>query len=208
MLLPCKNDIAKKLGKDPDDITIGYASTIGDLFHAGHIAYLRSAKNLCDFLIVGIVDDPQKDRAWKNAPVQSLFERYIQIATCEYVDCVIPLSGERDLKDSLLLLQPDVRFVGEEYKNMEFTGSNIEGIEIIYLPRRHSFSSTDLRTRVYRAELEKQANETKCVVSSKVVYEPNTTMTKSEVAQLHLYSNASELSNEDPDLKDVGKQDL
>lgn len=152
MLLPSRNDIARILHKNPEDVVIGYASSIADLFHAGHVAYLREAKNHCDYLIVGIVDDPTIDRKWKNKPIQSLFERYIQVASCVYADCVIPLSHEQDLKDSLLLLQPDVRFVGEEYKSMSFTGDDIEGIKIIYLPRKHSFSSTDLRRRVFDAE--------------------------------------------------------
>lgn len=159
MLLPSKKEIAEMLGKKPEDTVVGYASSIADLFHAGHVAYLREAKNYCDYLIVGIVDDPTIDRAWKNKPVQSLFERYIQVASCAYADCVIPLSGEQDLRDSLLLLQPDVRFVGEEYKTMSFTGDDIEGIKIVYLPRQHSFSSTDLRSRVYSAESKARSDE-------------------------------------------------
>lgn len=159
MLLPCKKDIAELLGKKPEEVRVGYASSIADLFHAGHVAYLREAKNHCDYLICGIVADPTIDRSWKNKPIQSLFERYIQVAACAYVDCVIPLQGEQDLRDSLLLLRPDVRFVGEEYKGKEFTGSDLPGIDIVYLPREHSFSSTDLRTRVYKAEYSKDMKE-------------------------------------------------
>ena len=152
MMLPSRVDIGRDLGRDPDTVKIGYYSTIGDLLHCGHLACMREARNYCDYLFVGIVDDPTKDRDWKNKPVQSLFERFFQVASCRYVDCVVPLSNEQDLYDSLLLLKPDVRFVGEEYKGKVFTGSELPDIEIIYLPRKHSFSSTDLRTRVYNAE--------------------------------------------------------
>ena len=69
-------------------------------------------------------------------------------SACKYVDCVIPLSGEQDLYDALLLLMPDVRFAGEEYANVSHTGKGIEGIEMVYLKRRHSFSSSELRQRV------------------------------------------------------------
>lgn len=162
MLLPSKKDIAKALGKRTEDVVVGYASTVAELFHAGHVAYLREAKKHCDYLIVGVVNDPTIDRSWKNKPVQSLFERYIQVASCVYADIVIPLQGETDLKDSLLLLQPDVRFVGEEYRNASFTGSDIDNIEIIYLPRAHSFSSSDLRRRVWKAEyMEKKCESAK-----------------------------------------------
>lgn len=154
MIIPSKKEIAESLGKSPEDVVIGYASTVGDLFHAGHVAYLRESRNNCDYLIVGLVDDPTKDRKWKNKPVQSLFERYIQIATCAYTDCVLPLSGEQDLYDSLELIRPDIRFVGEEYKGTVFTGSDIADIEIMYLPRQHSFSSSDLRLRVLNQERE------------------------------------------------------
>lgn len=151
MLLPCKKDIAKHLGLDVDEVKIGIWTSILDLCHAGHIAAMREARSQVDYLIVGIVDDPTKDRSWKNKPVQSLFERYIAAASCVYADCVIPLSGEQDLMDCLLLLKPDKRFVGQEYRNTKFTGSDIAGIEIVYLEREHSFSSSDLRQRVLDA---------------------------------------------------------
>ncbi len=181
MLIPSRQEIAKSLGKDPDEVIIGYASTIGDLFHSGHVAYLRESKSRCDYLIVGLVADPTIDRSWKNKPVQSLLERYFQIATCVYSDCVIPLSGEQDLKDSLFLLKPDIRFVGEEYRGTSFTGSDIEGIDIVYLSRQHSFSSTDLRRRVFLAE----------------------TLDKDESDK----GLCNEIESPDEDLKDVGRQD-
>lgn len=210
MLLPCKKDIAELLGKNVEDIKVGYASSIADLFHAGHVAYLRAAKNMCDYLIVGIVNDPTLDRNWKNKPVQSLFERYIQVASCVYADCVIPLSGEQDLKDSLLLLQPDVRFVGEEYRGQSFTGSDIDGIEIVYLPRRHSFSSTDLRSRVYAAEKSKQAADPKVVYTG--VLFPERYQFEDDIKDLgkeeieDAWEKAITVAESDC-LSDVGKQD-
>ena len=153
LLLPCKKDIAESLGKDPSKVKIGFYSTIGDLLHPGHLVCLREARNYCDYLIVGLVNDPTIDRPdSKNKPVQSLLERYIQLASCKYVDCVIPLSGEQDLEDCLLLLLPDVRFAGSEYKAKDHTGKDIEEITMVYLERKHSFSTTDMRARVYAAE--------------------------------------------------------
>lgn len=151
-LIPNKSEIASKLRKPVEEVKIGFYSSILDLCHAGHIAALREAKENCDFLICAIVNDPTIDRPYtKNKPVQSLFERYIAAASNSYVDCVIPLSGEQDLKDALLLLLPDIRFVGLEYKGSEYTGSDIDGIEVHYLQRRHSFSTSDLRKRVLDA---------------------------------------------------------
>lgn len=205
MLLPSKKDIARSLGKSVDSIKVGYASTIGDLFHAGHIAYLREAKNYCDYLIVGIVDDPTIDRDWKNKPVQSMLERYIQIASCTYADCVIPLSHEQDLRDSLLLLQPDVRFVGEEYKGQVFTGSDIEGIKIIYLPRKHSFSSTDVRKRVYTAEKSKLDTNTISKFPEESEFKGN--LPHASFDDLDFSGKLSSIVVAVDDTDDIGKQD-
>ena len=159
MLLPSKKEIAELLGKKPEDVVVGIWTSILDVCHPGHLIAMKEAKSQVDFLIVGIVNDPTIDRKWKNKPIQSLLERYISAASCRYVDCVIPLSDEKDLRDCLLLLQPDKRFVGIEYKDTSFTGSDIEGIEIVYLQRKHSFSSSDLRQRVLDAgELKKHVS--------------------------------------------------
>ena len=162
MLLPSKKDISEKLNIPMDQVRIGFYSTVGDLLHAGHLAAMREARNHCDYLIVGLIADPTTDRPkTKNAPIQSLLERYIELASCKYVDCVIPLSGERDLLDALLLLLPDVRFAGKEYENVPHTGSGIKDIKMVYLDRKHSFSSSELRQRVLLAEFKKVSDDSK-----------------------------------------------
>ena len=50
-----------------------------DLFHSGHVAMLKEARQNCDFLIVGVQTDPTIDRPEKNQPIQSVFERYVQL---------------------------------------------------------------------------------------------------------------------------------
>jgi len=131
---------------------VGFTASTFDLLHAGHVAMLSEAGSQCDYLIVGLLTDPTIDRDFKNKPVQSVFERWVQVQSHESVSAVIPFESENDLEDMLLLLSPDVRFVGEEYKDIDHTGKNIEGIKIIYNKRRHSFSSTTLRERVGESE--------------------------------------------------------
>jgi len=130
---------------------IGFTSLVGDLLHAGHIALLSEAKQKCDFLIVGLLTDPTIDREYKNKPIQTTFERWIELSSLEFVDMVIPFDTEKDLEDMLLLIKPNKRFVGSEYKDKNFTGKNIEGIELVYHNREHSFSSSEIRKRVYLA---------------------------------------------------------
>ena len=129
---------------------IGFTCGAFDLLHAGHIVMLEEAKDNCDFLMVGLQTDPTLDRSDKNKPVQSIYERYIQLYGLRYVDEVIPYDRETCLMDILTTKSIDVRFIGEEYKDKMFTGQHLP-IEIFYTSRQHTFSSTDLRKRVQNA---------------------------------------------------------
>ena len=138
-----------------DSGKIGFTCSTFDLLHAGHVTMLEEAKRHCDFLIVGLQNDPTLDRVEKNAPVQSIVERQIQLAAVKYVDEIIIYNTEQDLIDLLLTLPIDVRVLGDEYKTKDFTGKDIakqRGSKIIYNGRDHSFSSTSLRKRVASAE--------------------------------------------------------
>jgi len=119
-----------------------------DLFHAGHILMFEEARTVCDHLIVAIQTDPSLDREAKNSPVQSIEEREIQVSACRYVDEVIIYDREADLIEILDTLDWDVRILGDEYKDKEFTGRD-KYLEKCYFNRRpHSFSSSELRERV------------------------------------------------------------
>lgn len=141
-------------------LKIGITFSTFDLLHAGHIAMLAEAKNHCDYLIAGLQTDPTIDRPdSKNPPVQSIVERQIQLAATRYVDETVVYQTEKDLEDILLTLPIDVRILGIEYMEKEFTGRDIcydRAIELIFNKRDHSFSSSNLRKRVAQAELIKE----------------------------------------------------
>ncbi len=136
--------------------TIGITFSTFDLLHAGHIAMLSEAKNHCDYLIAGLQTDPTIDRPdSKNPPIQSIVERQIQLAATRYVDEIVIYQTEQDLLDLLLVLPLDVRIIGIEYENKEFSGKDIcedRDIKVIYNGRDHSFSSSSLRKRVAKGE--------------------------------------------------------
>jgi glycerol-3-phosphate cytidylyltransferase len=132
-------------------MTTGFTCSTFDLFHAGHIMMLREAKSQCDFLLVGLQTDPTIDRPQKNKPIQSVFERFIQLNACVYVDEVVVYATEKELRDILLSYPIDVRILGEEYKDKEFTGHDID-MDFYFNERKHSFSTTELRQRVVDAE--------------------------------------------------------
>jgi len=126
-----------------------------DLLHAGHVKMLEEAKQYCDYLIVGLQTDPTIDRPEKNKPAQSVVERYIQLKACKFVDEIIPYATEQDLQDILQAFTIDVRILGEEYKDKNFTGREYcekMGIKLVYNKRNHRFSSSGLRKEVYDRE--------------------------------------------------------
>lgn len=130
---------------------IGFTASAFDLLHPGHVMMLAEAKEHCDWLICGLHVDPSIERPEKSAPMQSLVERYIQLAAVKHVDEIVPYQSEVDLLDILSLYRVSVRFVGEEYRNKDFTGkteASAMGIKIVYNARKHNFSSTFMRSRI------------------------------------------------------------
>ena len=136
-------------------LRIGFTASQFDMLHAGHVAMLSEAKNHCDYLIAGLQNNASWDRPEKNAPIQSIVERQIQLAATRYVDEIVVYNTEKDLEDILLTLPIDVRILGVEYQDKEFTGKDIcnkRNIKLIFNSRDHSFSSSSLRKRVAEAE--------------------------------------------------------
>ena len=130
---------------------IGFTCSTFDLLHAGHVQMLRDAKQHCDYLLVGLQIDPSLDRPEKNKPVQSIVERYTQLKGIKYVDEIIPYGTEEDLLDLMELYTIDVRILGEEYRDKDFTARDIcrkRDIDIVFNNRDHRFSTSDLRMRV------------------------------------------------------------
>lgn len=127
-----------------------------DLLHAGHVKMLEEAKQHCDYLIVGLQTDPTLDRQTKNKPTQTVVERYIQLKACKFVDEIVPYATEQDLEDILKSFAIDIRILGDEYKERDFTGRKYceeKGIELYFNTRDHRFSSTNLRHEVYQREV-------------------------------------------------------
>ena len=142
---------------------VGFTCSTFDLLHAGHILMLAECKQICDYLIVGVQSDPTIDRPGvKNKPVQSIVEWYVQLSAVKFVDEIIVYNTEKDLEDMLMFLPINVRIIGEEYKDKDFTGKQIcedRGIKIWYNSRSHRFSSSELRQRTYQSEMNKQVGK-------------------------------------------------
>jgi glycerol-3-phosphate cytidylyltransferase len=134
---------------------VGIVASCFDLFHAGHVLMLMEAKKECDRLIVALQSDPTIDRPEKNKPIQGMYERYLQVDSCEYVDHVIPYDTEADLYNLLASFDWSVRFLGSDYiDRTDFTGADL-GIPIHYCSRKHDYSSSSLRERIAKSEKKK-----------------------------------------------------
>lgn len=140
---------------------IGFNCSSFDLFHAGHVTMLKMEKEMCDYLKVALQVDPTIDRPGiKNKPCQTVYERYVQLQACKYVDEILVYETEADLLNLIQTQTIHIRFLSEEYKDRDFTGKQYcidNGIELFYHLRRHQYSSSELRNRVY--QLEKQKRE-------------------------------------------------
>ena len=134
-----------------DGKKIGITFSTFDLLHAGHILMLKEAKEQCDYLICALHIDPSIERESKNKPIQSLYERYIQLRAVSYVDEIIPYATEKELETILQTENINLRIIGEDYKGKYFTGTylcELNKMDLYYNKRTHSYSSTELRNRI------------------------------------------------------------
>ena len=150
----------KSTNWDPSDDFVGFTCGAMDLFHAGHLLMLKEASEHCDYLIVGLHTDPTIDRPEKNKPIQSLEERRIQLEGCAYIDEIMEYDTEETLQFILETLHEKwgdkfVRFIGMDWKGKPYTGHELP-IQMHFNQRDHEYSSSELRNRIYEAEVEKR----------------------------------------------------
>jgi len=137
----------------------GFTCGAFDLVHAGHILMFEECKKYCDYLVVGLQKDPSVDREDKNKPVQTLKEREIILKSIKWIDEIIVYDDEESLFQILNNMwetgRIDVRIIGSDWKGKKFTGYNLP-IKVIFNSRSHSYSTSELRKRVYQSELNKR----------------------------------------------------
>ena len=134
----------------------GFTCSAFDLCHAGHMLMLKEAKEHCDYLIVGLQDDPSTtDSAYrgkkKNKPIMSLEERRIILEGIKYIDEIIIYNTEEDLHELLKKIKPDIRIIGEDWRGKNFTGHDLP-MEVYFNSRSHHYSTTELRERIVAVE--------------------------------------------------------
>lgn len=128
----------------------GFTAGAFDVCHAGHLIMFEECRKQCDYLIVGLHTDPTIDRPTeKNKPIQSIFERYMQLKACKFIDEIIPYDTEEDLYNLLVSIKPDIRFMGNDWQGKpNISRDRLPDMKVVYNNRKHSFSSSGLRNRI------------------------------------------------------------
>ncbi len=127
----------------------GFTCGTMDLLHAGHVLMLKECRGQCDYLIVGLEIDPSVDRPDKQKPIETVEERMIRLQGCRYVDEIITYKDEMDLYNLLKKVNPDIRFIGIDWKNKpNYSRDKLPNMKVIYNSRDHGYSSANLRKKI------------------------------------------------------------
>lgn len=131
---------------------VGFTCGALDLLHAGHILMLQECRAQCDFLVVGLEIDPSQDRQDKHKPIETVEERMIRLQGCRYVDKIVTYNGEQGLFNLLKELNPDIRFMGADWKDKpNYSRDLLPEMYVVYNSRNHNFSSSNLIERIKNA---------------------------------------------------------
>lgn len=133
-----------------------YTGGTFDLFHYGHVNFLRQCSLLADEVIVSLNTDEFIKDFKKNAPIISYVEREQILLSCKYVTRVIPNFGGCDSKPAILSVTPDIIAIGDDwakkdyYSQMDFTQEWIEqnNMVLVYIPYTKGVSTTDIKSRL------------------------------------------------------------
>lgn len=133
-----------------ETIRIGFYPMVADILHAGHIIAIEEAKKNCDYLIVGLNCSPDN-----KTPIQSIYERFMQLRAVKFIDEIIPYQGKTDLELIASSLNYSIRFIGDDYRNKPWDGKEIEvclNKMPYYLHRQHYLSSSELKERILKGD--------------------------------------------------------
>lgn len=135
---------------------VGFVAGTFDLLHPGHILMLADAADQCDQLIVALHVDPSLERPEKNKPIQTVDERIMILRALKFIAAITPYATEADLERILNGLEPDVRIIGSDWRGKKITAPGAAK-RIHWHERKHNWSSSELRRRVWKAETERLA---------------------------------------------------
>ena len=136
----------------------GFIASSFDILHPGYVLMMKEARDNCNYLVVGLHENPVWERQDKNSPIMSLHERFLVLKSIRYIDEIAPYKNESELLNLLSFYKPDIRFLGSDYKEaspLKITGYKLCK-NIHYIDRFHDYSSSVIRKKIYEAEKYKE----------------------------------------------------
>ena len=133
-----------------------YTGGTFDLFHRGHVNFLRQCKEIGNYVVVSLNTDDFIERYKGKPPIMTYDERKEVLLSCRYVDEVIPNTDGEDSKPTILTVQPQFLVIGSDwakkdyYKQMNFTQKWLDenNIILIYIPYTENISTTLIKEKL------------------------------------------------------------
>ncbi len=133
-----------------------YTGGTFDLFHSGHVNFLKQCKKISDVVIVALNTDEFIERYKGKKPIISYEDRKSVLLSCKYVDNVVENINGEDSKPTILSVSPSIIAIGDDwakkdyYKQMNFTQHWLDDndITLIYIPYKCGISSTEIKKRL------------------------------------------------------------
>ena len=129
---------------------IGITAGNFDVIHPGYIKMFKECGEMCERFVVLLHTDPSIERPdTKLKPILGVDERIETLLSIKYISNVYTYTFEKDLFELIKKTNPDVRFLGDDYKDREsFTGSELD-IPIHYINRDHNWSTTKFKKLIH-----------------------------------------------------------
>ncbi len=124
-----------------------------DIIHPGYVALFKECKANCDKFIVLLHTDPSIERPNKLKPILSTEERVEMLSCFKQIDSVIVYNTEAELYGKIYEIIPNVRFLGEDYKDKDYTGKDLD-IPVHWISRDHGWSTTKFKLQITNQTLE------------------------------------------------------
>lgn len=133
-----------------------YTGGTFDLFHYGHMNFLKKCRAISDKVVVSLNTDEFIKDYKGSPPIMTYKERELSLKMCQYVDEVVPNIGNQDSKITIMTVNPQIIAIGDDwahkdyYKQMQFTQDWLDerDIVLVYIPYTKGISTTEIKARL------------------------------------------------------------
>jgi len=115
-----------------------------DVIHPGYIKMFKECKSYCKQLIILLHIDPSIERPEKLKPILTKQERTEILTSIKFINGIAYYTYEKELVDLIYRLNPDIRFLGDDYRGKTYTGFELD-VPVHYLNRDHGWSTTKFK---------------------------------------------------------------